>query len=269
MDLNISGSGQIMPGDYDTIRVSGSGRLEGTVRCQNLFTSGSVGGNNVVCGNDMNTSGSCNFSGDISTGNLIVSGGSSFGGNVEAREKIAISGGSSFRGNVKCKQLQLSGGSKINGDVEAELIKIRGAADCDGLMNAEEIDIAYYKASAQYRSGDLTGAIDTYSAILAVKESEIGSIGGSKIVIYKRHGEVKKKKFRLPLFSSLIKKSTVDTVVVKNSVEGDEIALEGVVCPRVSGRVVAIGADCEIELVQYSEQVEVSPEAKVGRTERV
>ena len=52
-------------------------------------------------------------------------------------------------------------------------------------------------------------------------------------------------------------------------VDGDEIALEGVVAPRVSGRVVAIGADCEIELVQYSEQVEISPEAKVGRTERI
>lgn len=245
MDLNISGSGQIMPGDYDTIRVSGSGRLEGTVRCQNLYTSGSVGGNSVVCQNAMNMSGSCNFSGDISTGNLVVSGGSSFGGNVEAKENIAISGGSSFRGDVKCKQLQLSGGSKIGGDVEAELVKIRGAADCDGLMNAEEIDIEYKRGM------------------------EIGSIGGSKIVIYKRHGEVRKKKFRLPLFSSLVKKSTVDTVVVKNSIEGDEIALEGVACPRVSGRVVAIGAGCEIELVQYSEQVEVSPEAKVGRTERV
>ncbi|MBP3617665.1 MAG: polymer-forming cytoskeletal protein [Lachnospiraceae bacterium] len=245
MDLNISGSGQIMPGEYDTIRVSGSGRLEGTVRCQNLFTSGSVGGNSVECKNDINTSGSCNFSGDISTGNLIVSGGSSFGGNVEARDKIAVSGGSSFKRDVKCKQLRLSGGSKIGGDVEAELVKIRGAVDCVGLMNAEEIDIEYERGM------------------------EIGSIGGSKIVIYKRHGEVKKKKFRLPLFSSLIKKSTVDTVVVKNSIEGDEIALEGVVCPRVSGRVVAIGADCEIELVQYSEQVEVSPEAKVGRTERI
>lgn len=245
MDLNISGSGQIMPGEYDTIRVSGSGRLEGMVRCQNLYTSGSVGGNSVVCENDINTSGSCNFSGDISTGNLVVSGGSSFGGNVEAREKIAISGGSSFRGTVKCKQLQLSGGSKIGGDVEAEFIKIRGAADCDGLMNAEEIEIEFEKGM------------------------EVGSIGGSKIVIYKRHGEEKKKRARLPLFSSLIKRRTLGTVCVKNSIEGDEIALEGVVTPRVSGRVVAIGADCEIELVQYSEQVEVSPEAKVGRTEKI
>jgi hypothetical protein len=33
--------------------------------------------------------------------------------------------------------------------------------------------------------------------------------------------------------------------------------------------VVAIGAGCVIELVQYSEQVEISPEAKVGRTERI
>lgn len=245
MDLNISGSGQIMPGEYDTIRVSGSGRLEGMVRCQNLFTSGAVSGNSIECRDKFQVSGSGNYSGTVSAGTMIASGGFSFGGNVEARENIAVSGGSSFRGDVKCKQLQLSGGSKIGGDVEAEFIKVCGAMDCAGLLNAEEIEIEFERGM------------------------EVGSIGGSKIVIYKRHGEAKKKKFRLPLFSSLIKKSTVDTVVVKNSVEGDEIALEGVVCPRVSGRVVAIGADCEIELVQYSEQVEVSPEAKVGRTERI
>ena len=72
----------------------------------------------------------------------------------------------------------------------------------------------------------------------------------------------------MPLFSSLVKRAS-GKVQVNNSIEGDEIALEGVVTPRVSGRVVAIGADCEIELVQYSEQVEISPEAEVGRTERV
>ena len=56
---------------------------------------------------------------------------------------------------------------------------------------------------------------------------------------------------------------------VKTSIEGDEIALEGVIAPRVSGRVVAIGAGCEIDLVQYSEQVEISPEATVGKTEQI
>lgn len=245
MDLNIAGSGQIMPGEYDTVRVSGSGKLEGMVRCQNLFTSGSVSGNSVECRDKFQASGSGNFSGPVSAGTVIVSGGFSFGEDVEAAESITVSGGSRFGGTVKCKQLQISGGCNIEGDVEAECAKFRGNLNCGGLINAEEVDIEYEK------------------------EMEVGSIGGSKIVIYKRHGDMKKKRFRLPLFSSLMKKTTEGRVCVKNSVEGDEIALEGVVCPRVSGRVVAIGAGCEIELVQYSEQVEISPEAKVGQTERI
>ncbi len=245
MDLNISGSGQVVPGEYDTIRVSGSAHLGDAVRCKNLHVSGSANGYGVVCEKDFHISGSCAFSGKVSAGNVAISGGTSFGGDVEVTEKIAISGGMRCDGDIRCKQLQISGNGKVSGDVEAELAKIRGALDCEGLLNAEEVDIEFEKSM------------------------EIGSIGGSKIVIYKRHGEEKKKKARLPLFSSLIKRTTVGEVRVNNAIEGDEIALEGVVCPRVSGRVVAIGADCEIELVQYSEQVEVSPEAKVGRTERI
>ena len=148
-------------------------------------------------------------------------------------------------GDIRCKQLQISGKSDVGGDVEAETAKIRGTINCAGLVNAEEVDMEY--------EGD----------------SEIGSIGGSKIMIYKRHGSEKKKKVRLPLFSRLVGKVTDGDVRVKTSIEGDEIALEGVIAPRVSGRVVAIGAGCRIELVQYSEQVEISPEATVGRTERV
>lgn len=245
MDLNISGSGQITPGEYDTIRVSGSAHLADAVRCKSLQVAGSANGGSVVCENDIRISGSCGFSGKVSAGSLGISGGSSFGGDIDVKERVSVSGGMSCDGDIKCKQLQVSGNVKVSGDVEAELAKIRGALDCDGLLNAEEVDIEFEKSM------------------------EVGSIGGSKIMIYKRHGEEKKKRVRLPLFSSLIKRTTTGQVCVNNSIEGDEIALEGVVCPRVSGRVVAIGGDCEIELVQYSEQVEVSPEAKVGRTERI
>ena len=37
MDLNISGSGQIMPGEYDTIRVSGSGNIYINVKLTPLY----------------------------------------------------------------------------------------------------------------------------------------------------------------------------------------------------------------------------------------
>lgn len=244
MDLNISGSGQITPGEYDTIRISGSGHLADAVRCKNLYVAGSANGGSIACENEFKVSGSCGFSGTVSAGSLGISGGSSFDGDMEVKEQVTVSGGMSCGGNIKCKQLRVSGNVKVSGDAEAELAKIRGAFDCNGLLNAEEVDIEFDKGM------------------------EIGSVGGSKIAIYKHHGETKKKKFRLPLFSSLIKK-TSGTVCIMNSVEGDEIVLEGVNAPRVSGRVVAIGADCEIDLVQYSEQVEVSPEAKVGRTEKI
>ena len=71
----------------------------------------------------------------------------------------------------------------------------------------------------------------------------------------------------MPLFSAL--KGGSGMIFVENSIEGDNVALENVKVPRVSGRVVAIGEDCEIELVQYSDQVEISPKAKVGRTEKI
>ena len=65
-----------------------------------------------------------------------------------------------------------------SGDYDAAIAKYEEALKlADMEVGAAEIDIAYYKASAQYRSGDLTGAIDTYSAILAVKESENSYLG--------------------------------------------------------------------------------------------
>ena len=65
-----------------------------------------------------------------------------------------------------------------SGDYDGAIAKYEEALKlADMEVGAAEIDIAYYKASAQYRNGDLTGAIGTYSAILAVKESENSYLG--------------------------------------------------------------------------------------------
>lgn len=65
-----------------------------------------------------------------------------------------------------------------SGDYAGAIAKYEDALKLSDMkVGQEEIDIAYYKASAQYRNGDLTGAIDTYSAILAVKENENSYLG--------------------------------------------------------------------------------------------
>ena len=242
MNMHISGSGNIPAGEYEKVSVSGSARLHGLVRCNSFATSGSSAGESIECSENFKISGSSAFSGNVSAGYIGISGSFSCGGELISSGKIICSGGAKCEKSIKCDELAVSGSIKIGEDVEAEKIKIDGVINCSGLLNAEDIEIKFDKGM------------------------EIGSIGGSKIIIIKEP----KRKFgeRLPLLSSLVKKIN-GNVYVEGSIEGDEIALEAVTCTRVTGRVVAVGAGCDIDLVQYSDQIEISPDARVGKTEKI
>ena len=242
MNMNISGSGNIPAGVYERISISGSGKLHGIVRCESFSTSGSSSGENIECSENFKISGSSHFSGNVSAENISVSGSFSCGGNIICKEKAVFSGSAKCGEDIKCDELRISGTFKVGNDVEAEKVKISGVINCEGLINAEDIEIKFDRGM------------------------NIGSIGGSKILIYREN----RRKFsdRLPLFSSFIKKVN-GNVCVESSIEGDDIAIEAVTCPRVTGRVVDVGEGCEIELVQYSDTVEISPKANVVKIEKV
>jgi len=228
MDMNIAGSGQIASGEYENIRISGSGKLVGHIRCASFHSSGSSKGDSIEC-----------------TEEFKVAGSSKFSQNVVAKE-VSLSGAFSCGGNIKCEKLRVAGLLEANGDIEAENVTASGVINCTGLLNAEEITINFSNGM------------------------EIGSIGGSKIVICENYNS-KRNIIILPLFSNLVSNVSkhIGSVRVKNSIEGDSIALEKVIAERVSGRIVAIGEGCKIDLVQYSEQIEISPDAKVGRCEKI
>ena len=239
MDFKISGSGQIGAGDYDDVKISGSGKACGFIRCHDFQVSGSAKSDDgVSCTGEFRVSGSCKVEKNIEAVSVKISGAAKCGGMIVAQEDLKVSG-SCHCASVKCGQLKLSGGAEITGDIEAEKVEISGRVTCGGLLNAEEIRIA-------------------------AAGSEIGSIGGTRITV---SSERRDGILRLPLLSALIGKA--EAVTVRQSIEGDTIGLENVRTPRVSGRVVAIGEDCEIDLVQYSEEIEISPKAKVGRTEKI
>ncbi len=242
MDMHISGSGNIPLGEYNKVSVSGSGHILGKVRCVSFSASGSCKGESIECAENFKVSGSSHFSEDIKAANISVSGSLHCDGNIIADEKLSCSGSAKSKKSIKCEQLSASGSLSVGGDIEAETVKISGIVNCAGLLNAESIEIKF------------------------VRGMNIGCIGGSKIVILSEK-TVKSLK-RLPLFSSLAKSVSKD-VAISSSIEGDEIAVEYVTCPRVTGRVVAIGQSCNIDLVQYSEEIEISPDAKVGKTEKV
>lgn len=77
------------------------------------------------------------------------------------------------------------------GDYEGAIAKYEEALRLSDMeVGPEEIDLAYYKASAQYRNGDLSGAIDTYSAILALRQEVNGYLGRG--LLYIEAGDAKK-----------------------------------------------------------------------------
>lgn len=258
MDMKISAIGTVPAGEYENISVSGSAKIVGLVRCSGLHVSGKVKGEAVECSGTIKISGMCKLGQGAEAKDLHISGSFSCT-DITAEETVSVSGIAKCTGFVRCGKLSVSGIVKSGSEIkctemsvsgmtecesaEAENVNVRGVLTCEGLLNAENILIEFEEGMT------------------------IGSIGGSKIIIRKRFGLAQTA--NLPLFSTLTKQKRVGAVCVKNAVEGDDIALECVVCERVSGRTVAIGDGCEIGLVQYTDQIEISPNAKVGRTEKI
>lgn len=235
MDMKISGSGSIPAGEYDVIKISGSGRLAGQVKCSSLHVSGSAHGEALECWGDVRVSGSAHFDKEVMCGSLYVSGAVHCGANVTVAHEIKLSGGSRCEGNLKCGELYVAGALQAEQNIEAETVRIHGGIGCDGLLNAEDIEIEIEQNA----------------------KSSIGSIGCSKLFVERRNSH------------KLFRRRGNGVLTVKNEIEGDEIEIEYVVCPRVSGRCVTLGEGCEIELLQYSEKYEIHEKAKVGRIERI
>lgn len=155
---------------------------------------------------------------------------------------IKSSGTLKCKGDIKGNTLISYGSLEVEGSIEAEKIKVNGSIYCFGLLNAEDVEIKF----------DHRGIIDR--------------VGGNNISI--KLSNAKRIFRKLPLISPISKKVFGD-FKVNNYIEGDEITIEGVNCPRVTGRVIIIEKDCEIDLVQYSENVIVSQKAKVNKLEKL
>ena len=76
------------------------------------------------------------------------------------------------------------------GDYSGAIAKYEEALRLSNMViGEEEIDLAYYKASAQYHSGDLAGAIDTYSAVIELKKDIDGYLGRGLLYVTAKDAE--------------------------------------------------------------------------------
>jgi cytoskeletal protein CcmA (bactofilin family) len=183
----------------------------------------------IDCSGRFKISGKSVFSQSIKAKQIRSSGTLCCDGDLIAEDDISCSGGVSCKKGIKCEQLRVCGSLHIDGDIEAENVNLAGGLCCGGLLNAENIRIQ------------------------ADKPMHVASIGGSSITI---------KRKRISIFPRR-------RVEVATAIEGDQISLEYVSCPRVTGRSITVGRGCVIDLVQYSESIEISPKAKILKTEKI
>ena len=230
MDMRISGSSTMPGGEYDRVSISGSGTVQGDLRCQSLSCSGSarVQGD-VDCAGEVRSSGSSKVTGSITCESLSCSGAVKCEGSILSRGLIHSSGAMNVSGgleaaDIRCQELRCSGAMNVSGGVEAEAVRISGMAGIPGLLNAETVEIA------------------------ADRGIRIGSIGGGSIRIYQPQ-----QKSLLGLFRSSC------SCAQAGDIEGDDVDLEYTQADVVRGRRVRIGEGCSIGRVEYSESLDALP----------
>lgn len=248
-DLRISGASSTSGGSYNAVSISGSGKVEGDLDCNDMHTSGFSRINGNVKAVFMSVSGSSKISGDVETETIKTSGSSELEGNLLAKE-VKCSGSSEVKGDIKAEYVKVSGIMKAGGNIHADEIKTSGSlkvgGDCeankfrtsgifniDGLLNSDEIDVSV--------SGN----------------SKVKEMGGEKITIKKSD---RGSDFIGKLLSSFIMRfGSVETEII----EGDDIYLEYTTAKIVRGRNIVIGAGCNIDKVEFTESLDILEDAVV------
>ena len=136
IDMKISGSSTMPGGEYGSVSISGAGKVNGSLKCEELHCSGAakVQGD-VDCAGELHTSGAGKIAGSVRCGSLSASGDFS-AQSVQVEGLASVSGslrteraltadelsasGSLEAGSVHCRVLRASGACRVSGDIEAE-----------------------------------------------------------------------------------------------------------------------------------------------------
>ncbi len=192
--------------------------------------------------------------------NIQISGAGELFGTVRC-DSFASSGSAKGEDIICSGELKVSGSGSFRGDISAKKVAVSGSMACNEITAGDTVWVSgsLRTKSVTAKSVTVNGAVSCEEHLRAEDVSityggrmSIGSIAGGKIHMRKSG-------------TCLM----VGNVTVTTSIEGDEVGLERITCPQVTGRAVSIGKGCQIDLVQYSETLEISKRAKVKRTEKI
>ena len=246
---------------YDDVTISGMGDVNGSVNCKTLTISGcgNVNGS-VKCEKHVHISGTGGIDGSVVCGGeLICSGCGEIGGDVLCKGSLKMSGTADIHGNIECKEATLSGAGDIMGSLKcAERVDISGTGNVKGDINAEKVVMSgstTAKKNVSCESAQISGTTEI-NGLLNAEEIHIvlGNVNICEIGCTKL---------------SVVAKDKKRGQLCCKTIEGDEISLVNTSAEVVRGKNVKIGPMCNVDVVEYSDTLEIDSEAAVGTQNKI
>ena len=231
-DARVAGDGTISAGVYGAITINGAGTVTGDVQCREL---------------KMNGAGKCK-------------------GSVKA-DSIAVNGAGTFDGTVQAGEMQVNGSTDIHAGVGVGRLLVRGTCGLDGGLAAHEVDVR-----GELRvGGDLTSESFTGEGRFVVN-----GLLNADVIDVKLHGRSSAREIggeritlRVPEGFTSIFSMFSDRRLVADSIEADDLYLINTTAKVVRGARVTLGEGCEVELVEYTETLELVAGAQVREQRKV
>ncbi len=233
-NVTISGSGRIEGGTYGTVKIAGSGKVVGDLTAEEFKAAGSAKVEGNLKAQKFEAAGSFKCEGDLEAEEAEAAGSFAVVGRLKAKElRLA---GSARAKSITGGYLRAGGSLHVEENVEVETFRLTGAFEIGGLLSADRVEV------------ELAG------------RAQVREIGGEKIVVRageKSLGGILSAALRFILGPGSPRELLAETI------EGDEIELEATEAKLVRGGRIKIGPGCRIERVEYTETLEVAPEAVV------
>lgn len=195
-DIRISGSGTVGSGEYNEVKISGSGRICGDVKCERFAVSGSAHSAGVIeCSGELSVSGSLKTDGGVKADSARISGSTAIGGDLCANT-LKIAGSAAVSGNCTVTEASISGSIKVgggrvtvrrhNGSAVSGLVAIFGGR---GFASLKTTSIEADSVELENTTADTVRAVDVtlgdgcdigtveYSGTLTVSEkAKVGNV---------------------------------------------------------------------------------------------
>lgn len=247
--LKISGSGTTGGGEFEGVYISGSGKVNGDVKCKEFKISGSGNIIGSVYTDDFKISGSGKIEGNLKCTNGRISGSGGILGNLTA-EEFKISGSGKVNGNSNCQWLKISGDGKILGNVLGKTFIISGEAFVE-----KNIEVENFEARGNFK---VNGMINADEVIIQLQNHcYVEEIGATKVDV--RKGATINSIFKVISFFAKNFLGYLNTKII----EADYIYIEYTKADIVRGENIVIGEGCEIGLVEYKNSFKEEGNSKI------